>query len=324
VSASHGARRLLASRFATLSIIALVSGTAAADGFVWEAPPLCPDADSVRQRIERRLGDDTSVHGIEVKITRDRSRNFVAQIDTRAITVANQVRTLTSARCDELADAVAVIVARLAIEARQRQRVAVVEDVLMTVAAPRPSSPLVASEVEQTMPAPRASWGGGLRVLALSGIGMVPRVGVGGELAGFVRRNAMFGEAAYMRWAEQPTFLVVGAPGRVDVGLHVLALRGGWASDRMPLRAWLGVELGSMTGAGVALHDPRVGAGRWIALSAGFGVAWPMSRHSRLVGTFELAVPVERAQFSLADGSEIYEPAPASARCALGFEVGWQ
>jgi hypothetical protein len=104
----------------------------------------------------------------------------------------------------------------------------------------------------------------------------------------------------------------------------MLGLRGGWASRRMPLRSWLGVEIGEMTGAGVALYQPRSGSARWTAIASGLGVAWPMARHVRLVGTFELAAPIERARFALADGTEIFQPSSASARCALGLEIGWR
>lgn len=312
-----------------LCAFALVAtvGTARADGFVWDAPAACPDAADVQQRIERRLGTGVDVHGIEVSVTRG-GKGFIAHIDTRAITVANDGRTLESRKCDDLADAVAVIVARLATEARQQQRRAASLDaaVLEMPAVLARESPL-----EQPVRVARPvaiernpTWGGGVRALALSGIGMVPGVGVGGELAGFVRRRDTFAELGYARWAETPMYLVVGAPGRVDVGLHLLAVRGGWASRQMPLRAWVGAELGTMTGSGVALRDPRVGTGRWIAVASGFGVAWPMSPHTRLVGTFEVAAAVERTRFALVSGSEIYQAAPVSARCALGLEVGWR
>jgi hypothetical protein len=53
-------------------------------------------------------------------------------------------------------------------------------------------------------------------------------------------------------------------------------------------------------------------------------VAWPISPWIRLVGTFEVAVPFARPRFLLADGTDIYEPAPLTARACLGFEAGWR
>jgi len=295
-----------------LALVLLASTAAADPGFVWQATDeSCPDADEVRLRIERRLGIPLDVRGVEVAIART-ATGFVATIDMRGVTLANQNRTLTSAVCDELADAVAVIVARLANENRPVQVATLDTDV--------PSTQIV----ETAAPAPaRRRWGGGLRGLGVSGVGAQPRVGIGGELALFVRRERWFGEFAGARWRKTSAFLSPGAPAGVDVGLEMIALRGGWSPEDKPIRAWLGAELGQLVGAGIALVDPRVGTGRWIAAAAGFGVAWPIARNVRLIGTIELAVPLGRPTFTLTTGSEIYQSSPASARSALGFEVGW-
>ena len=86
------------------------------------APAGCPDAASVRARIEQRLGHsiEDMVVGIDVAIAHEHGQ-FVARIDLGAVTVATDVRTLSSARCDELADAVALIVARVASERPARR-----------------------------------------------------------------------------------------------------------------------------------------------------------------------------------------------------------
>jgi len=283
-------------------------------GFVWEAPAPCPDADDVRDRIERRLGMpiDGSVHGIEVEIERQRS-GFVARIDARGVTLGNGIRTLTSARCEELADAVAVVVARLATEARVQA-----ETARRSVAIPRAAVARAATRREVPQ------WGGGVRALAVSGVGTLPGVGVGGEVAVYARRGAYFGEVGAARWARSPMYLTAGAPGAVDVGLVVAVLRAGWSPPDKYIRAWLGAEVGPMTGAGVSLDDPQIGAGRWTAAGGGFGVTWPMFEHARLVGTVEMLAPLEQVRFVLRDGAEIYRPSAAAARCALGLEVGWR
>lgn len=293
-------------------LAALATPVAADPGFVWQATDeSCPDADEVRLRIERRLGIPLDVRGVEVAISRS-ADGFVATIDMRGVTLANQNRTLTSAECDDLADAVAVVVARLANENRP-VRVAALDGAIATTeiaepVAPRPS---------------RRPWGAGLRGLGVSGVGAQPKVGIGGELALFVRHQRWFGELAGARWRKTSAYLSPGAPGGVDVGLEVLAARGGWSPEDMPIRAWLGAEFGQLVGEGIALVDPRVGSGRWIAAAAGFGVAWPIADHVRLIGTIELAIPFGQPTFALTTGSEIYQSSPASARSAIGFEVGW-
>ncbi|HEY5934173.1 MAG TPA: hypothetical protein VIU61_06060, partial [Kofleriaceae bacterium] len=270
------------------------------------------DAGEVRLRIERRLGIPLDVRGVEVAISRSPD-GFVATIDMRGVTLANQNRTLTSAACDDLADAVAVVVARLANENRP-VRVAALDGAISTTEV---ADPVVAA------PPSRRTWGAGLRGLGVSGVGAQPKVGIGGELAMFVRYQHYFGELAGARWRKTSAYLSPGAPGGVDVGLEMLAARGGWSPEDKPIRAWLGVEVGQLVGEGIALVDPRVGSGRWIAAAAGFGVAWPIARHVRLIGTIELAVPFGQPTFTLTTGSEIYQSSPASARSAVGFEVGW-
>lgn len=310
------------------------------DGFVWRAPAGCPAAAAVRARVEQRLGVplEGAIHGIEIEITRE-GREFVAVVDARALTVANDIRTLRSARCDALADALAVILARLASEARRTEPTLLA--VTTTTSTPRGVADPLANdtadaperEVVATVRAgARAShgrapvvgrWGGGVRALALSGVGALPRVNLGAELAGFVRREARFAELSIGRWVPQSARFDAGAPARVDVSMDVVTLRGGWNPGTLPIRAWLGIELGKMQGTGVAVLDPRSAAGRWIAVSGGFGVAWPMSPRARLVGTFEVAVPVERTRFMLDSGAELFQPAIGAARCALGLELGW-
>src|SRR5688500_5084427 len=75
--------------------LALPSGISvvSASPFAWRAPASCLSADDVRTRIERRLGGSLEdvVHGIEIEIVRERG-GFVAHIDARALTVANDIR----------------------------------------------------------------------------------------------------------------------------------------------------------------------------------------------------------------------------------------
>ena len=293
------------------------SGAAARadDGFVWQAPEPCPGAADMRARIERRLGlpVDGTVHGIAVAVARE-AGGFVARIDTRGVTLGNQVRTLTSARCDELADAVAVVVARLATEARVRQA-----EIARRATAGPAAAPAMAPARREPGP-----WGGGVRAVAVSGVGALPGVGVAGELALYGRRHSYFAEVAGMRWARNAKHLMDGAPGAVDVSLFTAVLRAGWSPPSMYIRAWAVGELGPMTGEGISLNDPRIGTGRWTAGGGGFGVVWPMWDRARLVGSIEFLAAFEQVTFILSDGSEVYRPAFGVARCELGLEIGWR
>jgi hypothetical protein len=277
---------------------------------VWQAPPGCPDAGEVRSRIERRLGRslDEVAAAITVVVAADPA-GYVARVDPRAVTVDNDIRTLTSRRCDELADAVAVIVARLATRAA------------LAVSEAPDSRGLVAAPAIEAVPATQP-YGGGVRVLGLSGIGRIPSVGLGAEVAGFVRRHDEFAGIAVARWDDSTLHLHPGAPAGVDIGLDVITLRLGWSPEHLPIRSWVAGEIGRLRAAGVALVDPQTGTARWSAVGAGFEIAWPMSPKVRLVGTFELAVPLERAGIQLNDGVEIYRPSWLTAHTAFGLELG--
>jgi hypothetical protein len=271
-------------------------------GVVWRAPASCPDGDEVRARVERRLGlpidgrSESVVHGISVEISIEgagRERRFVARIDLRGVALSNEVRVLTSERCDELADAVAVVVARHAAENRR------------TPAALRVAPAEIALPV--LPPAAPRRWGGGIRTLGISGIGALPGVAVGGELAGYLRRRSVLVELTGTRWRRNQA-----------VRLDILALRIGWRPEELPLRAWIAGELGTVEG---ITSDA---SGNWRGIGAGFGVAWPMSRYARLVGVIEVVAPLDRERFLLRDGAEMYRPDLVAVRSGLGLEVGWQ
>lgn len=256
-----------------------LSGTAAAQP-LWRAQADCPDADDVRARVERRLGGPLDATGISIGVTRA-DDGFVATIDT------GDVRTLTSARCDELADAVAVIVARVASERR---------------------SPI---EPVATPPAVTAHWTAGARLSTIGGLGVVPAVGVAGELAAYVRRDRAMLELGRARW-------LAGSTGGVDVGLGATTARVGWVG---PLRGWLVGELGSATGVRVATGD--TGSSRWLAAGAGAGAGWHVADRVSLVGAVEVVAAIERARFELPGGTTAYEAPRVSARTSLGLEIGW-
>jgi hypothetical protein len=302
--------------FVVWAVLAAGAGAARAErGFVWAAPEPCPGVADMRARIELRLGMpvDGSVHGIEVAIGREGGQ-FVARIDSRGVTLANQTRTLTSARCDELADAVAVVVARLATEERVRRE---------EIARRSTAIPITATAPPPARRVP-GLWGGGVRVVGVSGIGILPGVGVAGELALYARRGTLFAELSGTRWARSAKYLADGAPGAVDVSLITAALRLGWSPTDKYIRGWAVTEVGPMSGEGISLNDPRIGAGRWTAAGGGFGVVWPMFDRARLVGTVEFLAAFEQIRFILIDGQEVYSPSAFVARCSLGLEFGWR
>lgn len=321
-------------RLAALLVV-LVAAPAQATTLTWHAPSGCPDVASVRARIERRLDrslDDVSVP-VDIEVSR-RGGRFIARVDLGALTVANDVRTLTSRRCNELADAVAVIVARVASEA---------------LAAAPPPAPLVSRPSPPVRVAARSDngdsadrpgithayqptpdtyvprpWTLGARASAINGIGLLPQVGIGSELVVTLRAGNHLAELGAARWFASGAQLHAGSTRRVDVDLDVAVARYGWRPTRMPLRAWLAVEVGSMSGTGLARPTMSVDDGRWIAVGSGFGIAWQMRPWARLFGGTEVMLALDRARFALESGVIAYAPAPMSVRTMCGLEVGWQ
>lgn len=283
---------------------------------IWRAPDGCPGAADVRARIERRLGAPAAVadRGVAVDVV-DRGEagapRFVARIvlGVRGADAAagEDVRVLSSARCDELADAVAVVIARLAAELRP------------------PAGPpelRIDRPGEVRAPSAPSDRGADLRVLGVSGIGAQPGVSIGGELAGTIRVGSAIVELAGVRWLSSSRVPHAGAPDRVDVDLGLAALRLGWGSAQLPLRAWISGELGTLRGQ-VGSAGPRMGTARWLAAGGGFAVGWPMGPRARLIGTIEAVMPVQRARIVLQDGSELYRAGWAAVRSGLGLEIGW-
>lgn len=291
----------------------------------WRVPAGCPDSTSLRTRIEARLErslDDAPV-GIEIDVTYAGGR-YIARIDLRAVTVANDMRTLKSKNCSELADAVAVVIARAASDAIARREVAARDD----GDEPPPRRSVVAATA-QFIPdpdpptSPPSRWAIGARISGVSGIGVIPKVGLGGELAITMRHDSTLAEIAGTRWVTSAAQFHDGAPAKVDVDLDVAAFRLGWRPTDVPLRAWLAVEGGSMRGNNIVLPTQQLESGRWLAAGAGFGIAWQMNRYCRLVGATETMLAIERVRFSLGDGMIVYAPSPMSVRTILGLEVGF-
>jgi hypothetical protein len=188
---------------------------------------------------------------------------------------------------------------------------------------------------ETDKPSPMATtdrWGGGVRLTGLSGIGALPGVNFGVEVAAVVRRDELFAELALGRWEPEHDYNVAADDTRTPLRLRVWTARAGWASMRMPLRAWVLAEVGELAGdggvGGMSGVVSRMVMGktpsnrRWQALGGGMGVAWPMTQQARLVGTLELAIPVHREQVMTNHGA--YEPDPLAARYSIGLEVGWR
>jgi hypothetical protein len=167
-------------------------------------------------------------------------------------------------------------------------------------------------------------WSVGARFSGVSGIGVIPKVGLAAELAIVVRRDDYLAEIAGTRWLDSFAQFHDGSPAAVDVFLDTAAARLGWRPKHLPLRAWSTLEMGMMDGNSTKLPGEQFDSGRWIAAGFGFGVAWQMTKWLRLVGTNETMLAIDRMRFRTGDGLIVYAPSPMSFRASAGFEIGWQ
>jgi hypothetical protein len=241
----------------------------------------------MRGRIEQRAGD-VADHRIAVAVTRD-GGDYVARIE-----LDDADRVVTGASCDELADAVAVIVARLASERR--------------IEPERPA----ASE-------PRSAWDARARIAGVSALGIVPGVGVGAELAVVVEHAPWSAELGGLQWASGTRTVDSLQTDHLDVGLRAAVLRIGWRIADLPVRVTASGEIGSMTGGGA-----EMGSGTWLAVGAGLAGWWQMTSRVRVVGSAEADLARDRVRFELNDGSVLYEPGVGSVRASVGVEVGFR
>jgi hypothetical protein len=287
----------------------LVARSATAGALVhWQAPATCPSEAAVAARVASRLGPTARAYdAIEVSVRAD-GGGFVADIAGS--------RTLTSASCNELADAVALVVARLVLE----QSAAIV--VPEAPAVPRPQPPPPPAIRVEVVPAPAhaTELAFGARASMIGGIGAQPGTSFGGELAANARAHALFVELAGELWSDTTT---TGAAGGVRAWVGGGVLRAGWIAPHHT-RLWLTGELGSIRADGMMVIGEHAGHALWAGLGAGGAVVVPLERDVSLVAAGEVVVALNRPQFALADGGVLYQPDAVAARLTFGVEVDWR
>jgi hypothetical protein len=288
----------------------------------WHAPAACPDQAAMRTAIVQRL--DAPADQIELAVTVDvvtAAEGFVAHL-----AIGDETRELTSASCSELADAIAVVVARAGAEAH----VAALEPPPTTpkVAAPVVPPPVVAAPLTRSIGPIRSSdpWNAAVRVAVLAGTGVSPDLDVAGELALWASYRQFGVELAGSRWAS--TTANVGSAAGVEVGMSAIALRATW-SPTEHWRGWIVSELGSQRGMGVGFASAGEGSGRWLAVGAGAGFGWPIVPHVTAVVAGELEVAIERTAFALAGGdggmaATVYEAPRLAPKARIGLELSWR
>lgn len=304
-------------RAAPLAAALVVAASAHASPLAWNAPASCPARGEVQAQIEQRLG--TPLDQLERQVTVDISREGAAYVARVALDSPNghELRTLSADNCGELADAVTLIVARLA---RVRP-----------IAMPSPPVPVAvaavevepAGSIESSAPtALRASWILGARVAALAGAGVLPHASIGGEIAALIGGGSTLFELGYTKWRESRGGASTQMIGGVIVELSTVEVRAGRRVGTLPLRVHAGGDVAVMRGTGIGALGTTATA-PWFGLDAGAQVYWQAASWLRVTGGADAGVAVARVRFHTVEGQDIYKSGLLSGRVAVGMEMVW-
>lgn len=308
---------------------------------LWNAPPGCPNADWLRNNVERHLSiagaNERRPVAVDGRITEDEDGGWALDL-TITDAHGSGTRELDAATCDELAEAAALIVA-ISIDPR--------------LAEPESDSPALDAEPSEPKPeelpadAPPARWDGpldpvlveretakpeapyrlGLRATGGMDVNVVSSVGATVGLGFGVLWPQWRVELTGSYWT--PTEAT--AATLDDVGgvfqLWAIGLRGARVLDagafEFPLG--VGVDLGAMHGRGQgdALRSDQASA-FWAAAVAGAGAAWVAARSLALTLQVDGIVAMSRPEFETDQETLVYRTSAGGARFVVGVEARWR
>jgi hypothetical protein len=311
----------------------------------WVGPPGCPSEREVRAEIERVLGGppDPAIQPhlrAEARVSGGRGGDFHVHLITDLGGVIGE-RDLHGRTCAAVANAAALIVALTfdpaALARRTNPAPAPPPPVPISPSSPAAPAAPVAEPIPPPLPAPlpppppstvaeRAPSrrpGFAVGILGAASIGALPGVGAGvGGLVG-VRAGRFRADVSASYWPDKTAMLATEA----TVGGRFRLVAGDASACYAVLTApveiapCLGLEVGSMTGAGVEVRSSGSGSALWVAPLAAAMAALPVGQ--RFAARFDLGVlvPVERPPFVLSGERTVYTAGPIAGRATLGIEV---
>lgn len=308
----------------------LANPTAASDGraaveIEWDAPPECPDADSVRGYAERLLGQPLDTPRAQhvfahATVRRSEAGNWQLKLSlTSNQHVAEE--TLVARLCTSLADATGLKVA-LATDPETATRAL---GTAGGVAAPPPRAPtpIVERPLPPKEPGAPARTQFGVRVEGVADFRLLPAVAPGAALTVWLQRSIWRAEltgrgfwGADARFQQPP-----------DVGAHLQLYSGASrACAVLPARAvslpvCVGAEFGFMRGEGFGARPNETSRSLWGAVVAGPALQWPVTNTISLRLGAEGVFSFLRPGFNVRNLGTLYTAPPVSARIGAGGEV---
>jgi hypothetical protein len=274
----------------------------------------CTDATSLRAQVEHRLGRALGLHeAASLAVARSEvGHELIATL----VLPDHEVRTLEGHSCDELVDAIALIMARARTGAEpKREEPVPPAPTLPELTTPRPAAIGAAT-------ASHSRWLVAARLAMLAEVGALPSTRLGSEVAVTVGRAHVFAELGYVQWSNA-SLAMPGETGDIDVGLWTIALRSGWRGQRWPIAAWVVGEAGKSAAADHAVGG-RTAASSYVAAGGGLGTWWQATRWLAPTLEVEALDALVRPRFETGDQSVIFEPQAVAARVSVAITVTWK
>jgi len=270
---------------------------------LWSAPAECGTeaefVDQVAARSEQSF-DRALLGGVAVEIDEDETGWFGARVRVR-----DRTRSIRGGNCGEVSAAAALIVATAIGIAKPEASTAVEAP----ARAPRPPR----------RARPSLPWHAGVGGFAAGDLGTVPSGGLAAGGAIWTGLGRWRGEVAAAIWLPRDAYLEPGVDAGAEIGLRTLALRLcrqlGWVT------ACVGGEAGRMRATGFGYEGARERTRSWWAATAGGRLPYRLTPWFALVAEIEGTVAVSPPQFTLDDGTEVFEPAPVGLRAHLALDI---
>jgi hypothetical protein len=287
----------------------------------WLAPETCPDADSERAEIRRRVGviDPTHVPELvaaEVEIRASAAGAFVLSLRTRVGETAGE-RSLTGEDCRPLADAAALVLALLI------NPQASVGPAPPTVTAPPPvtAPPAPPADDDATFDQ-HARFGMGLDAVMAFGVLPGPAAGLAGR--GFFRhgRLVVMARAGGFFAKDKPAAVLPGASASYYVLESALTICARTLPGRrLGAMLCLGPAVERLHGSSSGVSSPGEASAFWACALAEAAGQLRLTRRTRLRLAAEARGLGSRPDFAILGLGTVYRPAAVSLRGALGVEV---
>jgi hypothetical protein len=292
---------------------------------VWDAPPECPDADSVVRYAERLLGQPLSTPRSQLVFARATvHRDEVGNWDLRLLLTSNghiAEETLVAKQCATLRDAVGLQVA-LATDPVAAARA--IETGSVTI-GPDPNAPPTeanrAAYPSEHPARPRVQ--AGVRLTGGAELRLLPSIEQGVALTLWVQRSAWRAELSGLGFggssAHFESMPAIGAQLQLYSGVARGCAVPHMGQAELPI--CLGVELGVMRGEGFGAQMTDTSHSLWGAVAVGPALRWPITQTVSLWLEADELVSFLRPGFNVRNLGTFYTAPQESTRIWAGCEL---